>query len=875
MATILAVITALGVVVTILTNLTNIARYMHERRERRGTRLQVAAASEHSSNPRPPAAATPEYAPHPELPSSATEDPPPAASLDAYIGPPSSGVIEPIPPLPLTALPQPLTSFVGRQATLAQLTALVRLPETRLVTLHGPGGIGKSRLALEAARALRPDFTDGVAFVPLDAVHDPELVLGEIAYAVGLTESATTSPLDRLAKVLQRRELLLVLDNVEGLLGSMGQVSQLLATANGLKVLVTSRTLLHLSGELSFPVPPMALPEGGEPVTAEGAMDFGGVRLFVERVRALRPDFTLDDESVGSVVNLCRRLDGLPLALELAAARLGSMTLAALVERATQRLPLLTGGPRDAPARQQTLRATIAWSHDLLSPTQRTLFARLALFDGSVYLEAIEAIFGLEPTVMDGLSSLIDASLLTRFDLEAGRLGMLETLREFALEELAKDPQLAVLKARHAHYYLQWVAGVPEALQGPRQQEWLERLRYEEGNLRTASAWFVAEGDAEGALGMAVALRPYWQRMGALDEGRRHLDQAAALPGAVAPELRASAAFGSGVLAWRQGDLAEAESLLGQALTLARTAQAPKVATAALRMLGVLAQNHADYTRAGKLLKESLELAKEQGDVEAVSNTYLSLGNVALDQDHGAAATDYYEKSLQLTRRNGDTLGEAMALDNLSVAAWYAGDLTSAERLGQEAFVLYQQLVLPSGCANIWHRNALVALGRGDLNTAEAQARLALRVRRAQGEGRGAAFILYDLARVALARKDHESAALLLAEGLGLVRPQQAPVLDLLYLEGTAAYLTQLERFDEAHVLLRVADGWRERIGAPVAPVNRKENAKLRHQVQRALAHKERKHLLGLDALARQLTEVEAVERAATALGMLGFGQSS
>ncbi len=875
MATILALITALGVVITILTNLTNIARYMHERQERRDAKLRGAAGSTAVSGIQPPEVVTtaPPEGDSAEAAGAVGEEPP--GSLTSFIGPPSSGVVEPIPQLPIAPLPLPLTSFVGRQATLAQLLTLLKQSETRLVTLHGAGGIGKSRLALEAARALQPDFKDGVAFVPLDMVHDPELVLGEIAYAVGLYETVTSEPLDRLISVLQRRELLLVLDNVEGLLAAMPHVTRLLGAAKGLKVLVTSRALLHLSGEVSFPVPPMALPDGEEPLTAAEAMTYGGVRLFVERVKALHPDFELDEESVGSVVNICHRLDGLPLALELAAARLGSMSLAALEERMTQRLPLLTGGPRDAPARQQTLRATIAWSHGLLSPFNRTLFARLALFEGSAYLDAIEAVLGLDPAVLDGLGALADASLLARLDPEASRLSMLETIREFALEEFANDPQAEELKASHARYYLKLVTRVPEALQGPQQQEWLERLRYEEGNLRTAAAWFVDNGDAEGALGMAVALSPYWQRVGALSEGRRQLAQAAAVPGEVAPALRASAALGDGVLAWRQGDLVEAETLLEQALKLARSADAPKAVTAALRMLGILAQNHADYTRAAKLLKESVELAKEQGDVEAVANTYLSLGNVALDQNHGAAATDYYEKSLQLARRGGDTLGQAMAIDNLSVAAWYTGDLAGADRLGQEAFALYQQLVLPSGCANIWHRNALVALGHGDLNTAEAQARLALRVRRAQGEGRSAAFILYDLARVALARRDHQAAAWHLAEGLELARPQRAPVLDLLYLEGTAAYLTQLERFEEAHVLLRAADAWRERIGAPVAPVNRKENGRLRQQIERALARKERKQRLGLDALARQLTETEAIERAATALGILNYGQSA
>lgn len=791
----------------------------------------------------------------------------PETSLDAYIGPPSGGAVELVPKLPLQPTPVALTSFVGRDETLTALVELLRQPEARLVTLHGPGGIGKSRLALEAARELAPDFADGVGYVPLDSVRDPELVPGQIALALGLQETAAAGPMERLARVLLRRQLLLVLDNFEGLLPAGAMLTRLLGVAKGLKVIVTSRNLLRLTGEVPFPVPPMSLPGPDQEVTPESAIGFGSVRLFVERARALRPGFTLDATNVDAVIAICRRLDGLPLSIELAAARLGTMSVAALEERMVQRLPLLTGGPRDAPERQQTLKAAIAWSFDLLSPPQQTLFARMALFEGGAYLEAIENVLGVGQDVLGGLEALVEASLLDRLDADDGRLGMLETLREFALEVLAKDPELERLRRAHARYYLALARGVPNGLQGRDQREWLERLRLEEGNLRNAGDWFIQQGDAAGALGLAVALRPYWLRVGALEEGRRRLTAARAVPGEVGVDLRAESALASGVLAWRQGDLAAAGTLLETAMQLAKDGGVIRTSIDAQRALGVLAQNHADFGRAARLLEESARLATEHGDKEAVSSTYLSLGNVALDQDRAAVATACYRKSLELAKGMGDKWGEAMALDNLSVAAWYTGDLGQALSLADEAFTIYERLELASGCANVWHRKALVAIAQGDLDTAETQGRVALRVKRAQGEARGAAFVIYDLARVALARKDAPAAAHMLAEGLALALPQRAPALDLLYLEGSAGLLAMQGRLDEANVLARSAAVWRERLGIPVAPVNRRQSERLKAKLDKAMQQRPPKERNGLNALARQLTLPEALERAATALG--------
>lgn len=731
---------------------------------------------------------------------------------------PALAVEEPRPALAAAAIPQPLTSFVGRQLSTNQLFEMMTRPEVRLVTLHGPGGIGKSRLALEFSRMVRNRFADGVAFVPLDAVRDPDLLPAEIGFTLGIRESTGVSAMDNLVRSLADRELLLILDNFEGLLDAVPIVSRLLASAPKLKIIVTSRSVLRASGEVSYPVPPMQLPPPDTVQSPKEAMVFGGVRLFVERAKAVSPEFQLDDENVGAVIDICRRLDGLPLAIELAAARVRTLSPAALRDRMTKRLPLLTGGPRDAPARQRTLRDTIGWSHEQLDEELRLLFARLSVFDGHTYLEAIESVIGGEG-LLDRLADLCDASFLMRVDPENELFGMLETLREFAREQLDVDPQHRQWRETHARYFLVFASIASEGLKAAGQRDWLERLRVSDSNLRAALDTFIEWHQGPEALRLATALRPYWQRVGALSNGRKRLHQALALAHDAAPQLRAPALLGEGVLAWRQGDLEAARPLLQESLELGREAGDNLTTINALRSLGALAQNRADYAAARELLTSSLELARQLNDVESEANTYLSLGNVALDQGLHAEADAHYTRSLELSEAISDTLGYAYALDNLGVSAWHRGDLERASRLADDVMELYQQLNIESGKANVWHRRCLVALELGRLEEAEEHGLRALRVRTAQGEDRGGAFVLYDLARVALARGQTEVARTRLRQGLRLALPHGAPVIDVLYVEGTAAYLAQIGESGEAYFLLAAAETWRSRIGVPVAPV--------------------------------------------------------
>lgn len=761
-------------------------------------------------------------------------------------------------PIAMAGVPRPLTSFVGRQVSLEEVGRLLRQPEVRLLTLYGPGGIGKSRLAMRVAADVGDVFPDGIAFVALESVTEGNLVLSEIALVLGLRETTGAGPFERIVSALRSLRVLLVLDNFERLLDAAPQVTALLAHLPDLKIMVTSRSILRAAGEITFAVPPLRLPSTDLPVSPEEALEYASVSLFVERARTVQPDFELNDDTIDAVIDICRRLDGLPLAIELAAARLRTMSVYTLKERMTTSLPLLTGGPRDAPERQRTLRNTIALSFEALEASPRDLFTRLGVFHGSVYLQSAEEVIG-GTTLIDDLAALCDASMLIPLGGGRERFGMLETLREYAVERLAELPEREELARKHAAHFLALALSSFEGLRSAGQEVWLERLREDEANLRQAINHFIEVGSHEEALRLTTAMRPYWQRSGSLEEGRRRLHQVLALAADASPSLRGPALLGEGILAWRQGDLDGARPLLEESLELARQAGDTWSVVSALRTLGVLAQNLAEYRTAESLLLESVTLAQQLGDDELVGNSYLSLGNVALDESRHADAEAYYRDSLALARKHSDTLGVAHALDNLGVTAWHKGDLAEAERLTDEVEVLYHELGMRSGLANAWHRRSLIAIARGEHVEAEHQALRALEVKQAYGEGRGAAFVLFDLARIALRNRDAERARERLTEGLELAKVHGSPVITVLYVESIAVLMYQLRRFEEACFLLGGAAQWRERMGVPVAPVNAERFKRL---VRDATGKLDAYTLARVEEQARGLSQDELVNQA-------------
>jgi predicted ATPase len=415
--------------------------------------------------------------------------------------PPNVWLVEPE-RFPIVNLPQPLTTLVGREQDVAAVLSLLKEPETRLLTLTGPGGVGKTRLSIEVAQRLVDAFTDGVIFVGLAPLMDSHLVLPTIAQAIGVREAGEQSLGERLTVALHSRDLLLVLDNCEQVTGAAIEIAALLQACPTLTVLATSRTPFRLSGEREFPVLPLSLPEATSSPADTDLAKSPAVRLFVERAQNVVPTFALETANAADIGAVCRKLDGLPLAIELAAARLKLFPLETLLDRLERRLPLLTAGPRDAPLRQQTMRNAIRWSYDLLEPDSQALFLQLTVFVGGFSLPAAEVLAGKTfalPNVIDGLAGLVDASLLTRQDTTDGepRFAMLETVREFGLEALEATPDMVTANAAHAMYFLSLAEQAEWNLARGRIGRWLDTLTVEQDNLRAAMDWFETAGEAD------------------------------------------------------------------------------------------------------------------------------------------------------------------------------------------------------------------------------------------------------------------------------------------------------------------------------------------------------------------------------------------
>src|SRR5215212_5239081 len=521
-------------------------------------------------------------------------------------------------------LPPQLTPFIGREALVAEICGRLEQPGVRLLTLTGPGGAGKTRLALHVAAELVEAYADGVWFVPLAPVASATLVAATIAGALGIRETATDSIEATLRTYLRPRRLLLVLDNFEHVVDASPLVADLLANCPDIQVLATSRAPLHISGEHELPVPSLELPSLARPLCLDDALASEAVRLFVDRARAVQSHFELTEENAETVVAICRRLDGLPLAIELAASRVRLLPPKAILVRLDSRLTLLTGGGRDRPERQQTLRGAIAWSHDLLDRSQQILFRRLAVFAGGWTLDAADAVvgFGTDPPipVFEGLDALHDSSLIRLQESSDGdaaahpRFAMLQTIHEFATEQLVASGELAQVQENHAAWFLDLAIEAEPHLSGPSAVSWLDRLESEHDNLRAALDWLRSQGEGERAATLAAALWRAWWLRGNVAEGRDQLEAALAVDGSTTSAARAAALDGAGLLAETQGDYDRAEALHREALTLSRERGDTTGVARALGNLGVVAFDRGDDDQATTFLEESLALAREIGD---------------------------------------------------------------------------------------------------------------------------------------------------------------------------------------------------------------------------------------------------------------------
>jgi predicted ATPase/DNA-binding CsgD family transcriptional regulator len=694
-------------------------------------------------------------------------------------------------------LPRQSTRFVGREQQLQALRAWVLREDVHLLTLTGPGGTGKTRLALQAAADVLEVFPDGVFFIPLARIADPELVPSAIAQALDVKESAGRPLLASLVGVLRDRSLLLLVDNFEHVAAAATTLAELVAACPRLKVMVTSRSVLNLYGEHEVPVPPLALPDRRAAPTARHAIRFESVRLFVERAQATRPDFSLTDANAAQVIDVCQRLDGLPLALELAASRLRGLPLPALLERLERRLPLLTGGPRDAPARQRTLRDAIAWSYDLLDAHHQILFRRLAVFRGCT-LNAVQtvccsasigpgstsvAVPPLDLDPLDGAEALVGASLLRQEATTEGQpwYVMLETIREYALERLAESGEADAVRRRHVAHYLSLAEAAEPQLTGADQPALFACLEREHDNACAAIRWCGERGYAEPAFRLGLALWWFWAVHGHLSEGRQLLvglldrfrpRDASARHGA----LRGRVLQAAGYLAEFQNDTRSSRAHHEEALRVFRGLDDGPGIESAVHALGQIATLEGEFQQARELGEEALRLAREQNNPFCISGALSSLAHLAHRRGDVAAARSLVEEAIEVKRRVATPHDIAFHAINLSALLEEQGEYAAARELHEQSL---------AGC-----REA------GDLRTT--------------------GFVLAKLAGVMILQGEHEAAHRALREGLLILEEIGDPGGVAQVLEAFATLATAQSRPVHALRLAGAASALRESVDAPL-----------------------------------------------------------
>ncbi|MDQ2983378.1 MAG: PrsW family glutamic-type intramembrane protease [Actinomycetota bacterium] len=694
-------------------------------------------------------------------------------------------------------LPASTTPLVGREHELAAVQELVSEPEIRFVTLTGAGGTGKTRLAIAAAEKLGDSFGGGVFFVSLAPIRDPDLVLPAIAQALGVEERAGESLLDSLKDTLRDKQLLLVLDGFEYLLDAAPLVAELLDAAPSMTVLATSRERLRIEGEHEFPVPPLSLPEpGAREVTA--VSQAGAVALFVHHARAADPQFELTAENAADVAEVCRRVDGLPLAIELAAARVAVISPREMLERLEDPLDVLEGGGRDLEGRHQTLRATIDWSYQTLEAPEQALFARLAVFDDGFRLEGAEAVSGEgSGDLLDTLGALVDKSLVRRAQQADGepRFVMLETIRDYALERLQESSELAKLRERHARYFLEYVEAAEPELTGADQEAWLRRVDEEEANIRAVLEWSAETGELDLGLRVAGALVRHRSARGRITEARAWLEKTLAAGRDVPIPTLAKGYFAFGYAALEQSDYDAAKASFEQSLALAEQADDGQRRAASLAQLAWIAGAEGDHDRAQTLAQESLDLAQKAGDGHTASGALNVLAECAAVRGEADRARQLFEQSLTLRRELADQRLIANSLLNIGRFELARGENERAAPLLEEALALARAL------GDTW--NTAVALA--------------------------------SLGSIRLAKGDHDEARVLYAEALRLARERRNRLIVSECLEGLAAVSAADDQPQRAARLFGAAAALSEQIGVELSPVQSALGERFLPRVREAL----------------------------------------
>ena len=742
-------------------------------------------------------------------------------------------------------LPIPATPLIGRSSEVTSGCQLLGREGVRLITLTGPGGIGKTRLALQIASDIRTSFSDGVHWVSLAAIHDAALVLPTIAQSFGLKDQGDRPVLDRLKEHFHNQALLLLLDNFEQVVEAASQIAELLVLCPRLKLLITSRSLLRIRGEYEFPVPPLSLPAlptpsssslDPPPLRPSELSDYAAIALFLERASAVKPDFQLTDENARAVAMICQRLDGLPLAIELAAARIKLLPPKAMLTRLAQAMEWLTGGTRDMPWRQQTMRHTLQWSYDLLEPEAQNLFRQLGVFVGGCSLDAVHSVWDKTHTpLLDLLASLINNSLLRQVEQAGGepRLYMLETIREYALERLARQPEFEIVGQRHQDHFLALVEQAERHLTGTDQTEWLNRLDREQGNIRSVLHNALQRGDAETAVRLSGAFWRFWYLRGQLGEGRRWFEAALADSDGLSLPLRVKAFSGAGFLAANLGDYAQARQWCQQALTLAQT----------------------------------------WGNKQAIAAALVSMATTDVWQGDGNSIP-LYTQARTLYQELDDPGGIALTTAYLAFTHWFRGEYEEAQGLFDEALRQFRALNNQSGIAFALYGLGFAALNQRDDATAVGRFREALEIMQAQGDKRGLIRAYYGLGRIALNYRDFAVARINFEQSCVLGREVGDQWSVGSALEGLAALAATSGKPILAAHLFGAADEQWSRIGAQLAPAIRfwyEQDTGIVHKVLveadfKAL-HDEGRHWTLDEALA-QVTAQFAATRSAAPFGL-------
>jgi predicted ATPase len=776
-------------------------------------------------------------------------------------------------------LPPQLTPLVGREREMQAVCDLIGRDDIRLVTLTGPGGTGKTRLSLQVGTELIDAYPEGVWFVPLENATDETVVVGALAQALGVREVAGQPLVEGLTDFLRGKQLLILLDNFEQVVHVAPLVARLLGQAPRLEFLITSRIRLGVQGEHEYGVPPLDVPDNGA-VSPADLMGCSAVRLFVERAQAAKSDFALTDDNASAVVEISRRLDGLPLAIELAAARVKLLPPRAMLSRLEHRLTLLTGGGRDRPARQQTLRGAIAWSYDLLASTERTLFARLSVCIGGCTYEATEIISNPDGDLdlLSDLEALVDHSLVRQAEDADGepRFSMLATIREYAAEQLKAAEEAEAIHERHADWCLQLAETAEPALFGENQKLWLTQLEREHDNLRGALAWLVEHGRAEGAVRLAGALARFWEMHGHVAEGRQLLEAALAMQGDVPPNARAKALRGLAALMVVQGDYApatehyeeslalhreqgdrrsEADALAGLgdiALLQGDADRATEVFTNALAIyqsidntwgiaeskngLAAAAHHWRQLDRAISLYNEGLDHFKRLGNEHHIAKTLNNLATIAHDRDDYQEAMRLYDQSLEVTRGLKDIRTSADTLNNQAIVAEEQGDIDRAAELYRQSLSMLRYVGDRHGIAYSLLGSGIVAEAHGDPAGAARQYDESLAIFQELGAQSGVAEALKTIADSARKRGDLERADQIYRQALVIWRDGHDDEGVALILIGLAAIALAQGRTDRAAALSGAVATALEGFPSPLPPADGAVHTETLAAVQAALS---------------------------------------